>query len=72
MDWSERTTNWSMVEGAGRVFGVVDEDSKRCHMLVDGRNLRNFFGFKKLSDDRSQARTRGVACTLHSINNECS
>jgi hypothetical protein len=52
VSWSERTTNWGMVEGGCRVFGVVCQDSKRCHMLVDGRNLRNF-GFKKLSDDRS-------------------
>lgn len=54
-----------MVEGAGRVFGVVDEDSKRCHMLVDGRNLRNFFGFKKLSDDRSPCASSDTRGCMH-------
>lgn len=59
MGWSERATSWSMVEGACRVFGDVGESSQRCHMLVDGRNLRNF-GFNKLSDDRSPCASSGT------------
>ena len=46
---------WSRARVECWVF--VGKDWKRCHMLVDGRNLRNF-GLK-LSDAQG-ARTRGV------------
>lgn len=40
MGSGERTTNSSMVEGAGRVlWWMLVRDWKRCHMLVDGEIL---------------------------------